>query len=97
MVKVSDMIGTEPQGVWDHNIHPEDSQRMANQMRELLNADLWEEDKILAIYSFHGSLSQDWYHAVWPFLNSHERAAWKVYLDMAKRKTEWKPSLLERM
>ena len=91
MVKVADMIGTDPQGVWDHNIHPAEAQKMANQVRELLNADLWEEDKILAIESFHAALGNDWYQAIWPFLSSHERAAWKVYLDMAKRKQHGRP------
>lgn len=85
MVKVCDMLKTDdPWGGLGDSIHPEDAQNTADHMRALLNADIWEEDKTLAIFGFNSELTQEMQGAVWHFLNARERRAWKGYLDQRK-------------
>lgn len=85
MVKVADMLKTDdPWGGLGNSIHPEDAQNMANHMRALLNADIWEEEKVIAIFSFNSELSPEMQGAVWHFLNARERRAWKTYLDQRR-------------
>lgn len=81
MVKVADMLGTDPLGELGSSIHPEDAQNTAHQMRELLYADVWEEDKAKTVFAFNDELTSEMQSAVWRFLNSRERSAWKAYLD----------------
>jgi hypothetical protein len=82
MVKVCEMLGTDdPLGLLGSSIHPEDAQNMANTMRALLNSDIWEDEKERAVFVLNSELSLEMQSAVWRFLNSKERRAWKAYLD----------------
>lgn len=81
MVKVADMLPTEPLGELGNSIHPGDAQDTAELMRYTLGADLWEEEKIQTIYMLNHDMGNEMLSAAWNFLNSKERRAWKAYLD----------------
>lgn len=78
------MVGDDPLGEMPKHIHPEDAERKAQHMRALLNADIWEEERAQAVFAMNSELDADWERAVWRYLNSRERSAWKAYLDQAK-------------
>jgi hypothetical protein len=92
-MKVAELLSRLPhdaRGDLGYSIHPAQAQAKAAQMRSLLNADMWEEDKIEAIRKCHARLSNEWQAAVWDFLNASERRAWKEYLILGK--TDGRPA-----
>ena len=57
----------------------EETYALANEIREMLDADVWEEAKGRMIYQRHRDISAEQYLDVWTILDSRTRSAWKAY------------------
>lgn len=59
--------------------------KLADDIRELLYRDVWEDVKAQLIVNFHRCITQEQYLSVWEILDSRTRNAWKKYVDEGKR------------
>ena len=66
----------------------EDAAWVIHQMRELLGADLWEEQKAQTIYAYHAGIDEETYLAVWDLLKDEPgtRRAWQEYVRQGWQK-----------
>lgn len=81
MAKVSEMIGdfAAPQGEGGRAVPWEVANRIAGEIRQVMNEDLSEEDMAVQAYCLNIYLQrdQDELIAAWDLLNARERRAWK--------------------
>lgn len=57
----------------------EETYALAAEIKGMLEADVWEEDKSRMIYQRHRDISAESYLDVWTILDSRTRSAWKAY------------------
>lgn len=84
----------KPQGDMGKNVPADVADKAAIEMRDILESDVDEDVKCLHVADKHDALNKDQelYVAAAGCLTAKERAAWKTYRDMAKKRAAAEPS-----
>lgn len=83
-----------PKGDMGKNVHPDLAFKASVKMHELLEEDVHEDVKCLHIADYSDVLNKDpdLYVAAAELLKTNERAAWKTYCSMAKKRQAAEPT-----
>lgn len=63
--------------------------KLASEIKELLDRDVWEKERTLLICKKHREISSEAYLQVWEHLDSRIRSAWKAYVYLGEH--GWTP------
>jgi glycogen synthase len=82
MAKVAEMIGdhAQPRGNSGYAVDQEHADKLAQEMRRILNLDLEETDIATQVQIYNAEMDQEEQIAAWEYLNAGERATWRRFV-----------------